>query len=93
MHAFGLTSGFWGVLLNVTYPRYFGRDHLGAISGLNMSILVIASAVGPYLFSFGKNYLGSYRNTALLVLLLPLVMLVLSFFAHNPQQKYKLNMP
>lgn len=86
---FGLTSGFWGVLSNVTFPRYFGRDHLGAISGLTMSIQVIASALGPYLFSFGKNYLGSYKNTAMLILILPLTILLLSFFADNPQHKYK----
>lgn len=87
---FGITSGLWGVLLNVTFPRYFGRDHLGAVSGLTMSIQVIASAIGPYLFSFGKNYLGSYSNTALVVLILPLSILILSFFAGNPQQKYQL---
>lgn len=85
---FGLASGLWGILMDVTFPRYYGRDHLGAISGLTMSIQVIASAVGPYLFSFGKNYFGSYRNTALLVVLLPFAMLILSFFARNPQQSY-----
>ncbi len=90
---FGLSSAFWGVLLNVTFPRYFGRRHLGAISGLTMSVQVIASAVGPYLFSFGKNYIGSYRSTALLVILLPLAMLILAFFARNPQRSYIVKQP
>ena len=85
---FGLSGGIFGVLLNVPFPRYFGRDHLGAISGLNMSIMVIASAVGPKLFSLGKEYLGNYRNAAALVLILPALILVLSFFTRNPQRKY-----
>jgi len=86
---FGITSGLWGVLLNVTFPRYFGRDHLGAVSGLTMAVQVVATAVGPYMFSFGKAYLGSYRLTALFVLLMPLSILIVSFFAHNPQHQYK----
>ncbi len=85
---FGLSGGIWGVLCNVTFPRYFGRDHLGAISGLNMSITVIASAMGPKLFSLGKAYLGSYRNAAALVLILPALILALSFFTRNPQRQH-----
>ncbi len=86
---FGLAGGIWGVLCTVAFPRYFGRDHLGAISGLNMSIMVIASAVGPALFSFGKDILGSYRNAAATTLVLPAVILLLSFFTRNPQKTLK----
>ncbi|MHC4551357.1 MAG: MFS transporter [Planctomycetota bacterium] len=85
---FGMAGGLFGVLLNVTFPRYFGRDHLGAVSGLNMSILVIASAVGPSLFSLGKDHLGSYRNAAATVLILPAAVLLLSFFTRNPQRRF-----
>lgn len=85
---FGITGGIWGVLCNVPMPRYFGRQHLGAISGLLMSIQVIASALGPAMFSYGKEYLGSYRNAAYVVLLLPAAVFVLAFFTRNPQRKY-----
>ena len=86
---FGMSGGIFGVLLNVAFPRYFGRDHLGAISGLNMSVLVIASAIGPALFSLCKDWLGSYRNAALTVLVLPAIVLALSFFTRNPQRKFE----
>lgn len=85
---YGITGGTWGVLCNVPMPRYFGRKHLGAISGLNMSVLVIASALGPAAYSFGRDYLGSYRNTSYVILLLPAAVFVLSFFTRNPQRKY-----
>jgi cyanate permease len=85
---FGMTGGIWGVLCNVPLPRYFGRDHLGAISGLMMSILVIASALGPAMFSYGKQRLGSYHATAYVMLVLPAIILVLSLLIRNPQRKY-----
>jgi OFA family oxalate/formate antiporter-like MFS transporter len=83
---FGLSGGTWGVLCNVTFPRYYGRKHLGAISGLSMSVLVIASAVGPALFSGGQHLLGSYRNTTFCALGLPVIVFVLAWFTRNPQR-------
>ena len=83
---FGLAGGAWGVLGNVTFPRYFGRKHLGAISGVCMSVLVIASAIGPAYFSYGKMILGSYRNAAFSTLVLPLIIFILAFFTKNPQK-------
>lgn len=83
---FGLSGGTWGVLCNVTFPRYYGRKHLGAISGVSMSALVIASAVGPALFSGGQHLLGSYRNASFCALLLPVIVFVLAFFTRNPQR-------
>jgi len=85
---FGMTGGIWGVLGNVPLPRYFGRDHLGAISGMMMSILVIASALGPAMFSYGQQRLGSYHATAYVMLVLPAIILVLSLLIRNPQRKY-----
>ncbi len=83
---FGLSGGTWGVLSNVTFPRYFGRKHLGAISGVYMSVLVIASAIGPAYFSYGKMLLGSYRNAAFSTLVLPLIIFILAIFTRNPQK-------
>ena len=85
---FGLSGGTWGVLCNVTFPRYYGRKHLGAISGVSMSALVIASAVGPALFSGGQHLLGSYRNASFCALLLPVIVFVLACFSRNPQRAH-----
>jgi hypothetical protein len=40
------------------------------------------------MFSYGRQYLGSYRNAAYVVLLLPVMIVVLSFLTRNPQRKY-----
>jgi len=87
----GTSTGIWGVLCSVSFPRYFGRKHLGAISGLNMSVIVVASAIGPAMFSYGKQWLGSYRNAVMLVLVLPAIIFLLSFFVANPQRKIESN--
>lgn len=56
----GILGGLFAVVHAVSWPRFFGRDHLGAITGKVMSFLVIASAVAPSLFSYSFTKLGSY---------------------------------
>ena len=41
-----------------------GSLHLGEISGLNTSLTVFASAVGPMVFSFGNDWFGTYHAAA-----------------------------
>ena len=62
----GIMQGMFGIVSNVTWPRFFGRPHLGAISGFALSISVAGTAVGPYIFSFGRDLTGGYASAALL---------------------------
>jgi len=59
----GLASGIFGVLTTVTWPKLYGREHLGAISGMAMSFMVAGSALGPWIFSFMESIWGHYRYT------------------------------
>jgi len=72
---FGAGGGLWGLLSNLAYVRNFGRLHLGAISGLSLSLTVFASAVGPVLFSVGVDWLGNYHAAVWLCLALNLALL------------------
>jgi cyanate permease len=65
---FGAGGGLWGVLSNLAYVRHFGRLHLGAISGLAMSLTVLASAVGPLLFSAVTDFADGYAGAVWLCL-------------------------
>lgn len=56
----GLAGGMFSTLISVVWPRFFGRLHLGAISGLSMSWMVFFSAVGPFLFGLSQDRSGSY---------------------------------
>ncbi len=85
---FGISGGLFGTIINVTFPRYFGRIHLGALTGLNMSVTVFASALGPVLFSAGEWLTGRFQPVVIFCLIMPVLVFILSFFATNPQEKY-----
>ena len=80
---FGISSGMFGVLSSVTWPRYFGLEHLGEISGYNMSWVVGGSAVGPFLFSKINDLFGVYSTAALFTLVPAVTLFILAFKANN----------
>lgn len=71
----GVATGLWGVLSNLAFIRFFGSRHLGEISGLNASVNVFFSAIGPAAFSLGFDYFGHY-GAALKICLLALAILL-----------------
>ena len=83
----GIVGGLYSVLAAVVWPQFFGRQHLGAISGFAMSAMVLSSALGPLLFSLSYTRLGSYGWGAAICLVIVIINLVFSFKADNPQEK------
>ncbi len=83
--AFGLSNGMFGVLMTLTWPRYFGRAHLGAISGLCMSFMVVFSAIGPAFFSRSLEFTDQYAAGFVVCLVATLILLAGSFRVRNPQ--------
>ncbi|WP_203258343.1 MFS transporter [Hyunsoonleella ulvae] len=81
----GVLGGLFAVVNAVTWPRYFGRKHLGAITGKVMSFLVIASAVAPSLFSYCYTTLGSYANISYITGGFLLFLVLASTKVKNPQ--------
>ena len=81
----GLSGGCFGTLSAVTLPRFFGRAHLGAISGVQMMSMVIASALGPSLLAVFKDQLGSYQPGLYLCCGFPLIVICLLLMTRNPQ--------
>lgn len=83
---FGISQGLFGLFVTIVWPRFFGRAHLGAISGVNTSIMVFASALGPVFFSAMRNVTGSYFEVIALTWAMPIALLVFGLFADNPQE-------
>lgn len=83
---YGVAGGFFAVLVTVTWPRFYGREHLGAVSGVNMSVLVFSSALGPVLFSSVQTWTGSYLAALLICCAFPIMVMVLGLRAENPQE-------
>ena len=84
---YGISGGLFSTLITVAWPRFFGREHLGAISGLSMSVLVFASAIGPVIFSLTERIFGTYLWIILVCGFMPLLLSLVSLKAENPQEK------
>jgi MFS family permease len=77
----GSSLGLFAALMGAALPRLFGRTHLGAIAGAQMSAVVIGSALGPFFFAWVQSVAGSYQRALVLSLAGPLVSLALT--AHH----------
>ena len=85
----GAAWGSFSILLNLPWPRYFGRTHLGGINGLVSATVIITSALGPYIFGLSEKFSASYdAGLWLCVVAIPLGLL-LSAVSKNPQARFK----
>ena len=85
----GMVSGMYNLLMAVTWPRYYGREHLGKITGFVMSLIVFGSALGPILFSLSLSQLGAYSYGVYVLLGLVVLISLISYKAVNPQDKFE----
>ena len=83
----GIASGGFVSLTGIVLPRFYGRLHLGAISGVNMSAMVIASGLGPLAFGLCHQLSGSYRAILIASVFVPTLLALFSLKADNPQRK------
>lgn len=81
----GISGGCFGTLSTVTMPRFFGRLHLGAIAGVEMMTLVIASAIGPSLLATFNALFGSYQLGLYVCAAIPLGVIFLLVPSDDPQ--------
>ena len=84
----GMLTGMFGILSNVTWPKFYGRKNLGAISGFNISMNVFFSAVGPMIFSQSFSITGSYATAGIIALIVWGALLLGSIKAENPQKQF-----
>ncbi len=82
----GITWGLYTVLIAVVWPRFYGLVNLGAISGYSLSWSVIASALGPYLFSRSLDLTGNYKMIGIISLVISSTLLILALKADNPNE-------
>lgn len=81
----GMMSGFFSVLNTIVWPRFYGRKNLGAITGKVMSLLILASALAPSIFSLCFSTFQSYELIGWLGLSFLLFLVIGSLKARNPQ--------
>jgi sugar phosphate permease len=83
----GATLGLQLLVSSVIWAMYFGRRHLGSITGATTTIMVVGSALGPMPLGVARDLLGTY-NLALTVSMVPTLILgVVSIFADRPRKQ------
>lgn len=85
----GVGWGCFGILINVPWPRFFGRPHLGAINGWVTGATVVTSATGPYLYGLCAQVFGHYLPAIVACALLCPLVILLAAFADNPQVRHQ----
>ena len=85
----GIGAGLFGVIGNVTFPRFYGREHLGAINGFTMTLMVFSSAIAPWLFSKCLDLTGSYKAMTIISAAIALVLFTFAFKADSPVDQKK----
>jgi MFS family permease len=83
----GVMLGLSRTVSSVIWAIYFGRRHLGSITGLASTILVFGSALGPLPLGMAWDAWGNYDLALKLLAVPPLVLSVLSLFVGPPVRK------
>jgi MFS family permease len=56
----GISGGVVTVVFFACWPKLYGRRHLGKIQGTAQALIVLASAVGPYILAIGERTSGAF---------------------------------
>ncbi len=80
----GVSSGLIRILGTVVWAMYFGRRHLGRITGFTTMITITGSALGPMPLGIGRDLLGSYNFALLISAFIPLLLGIVGFFIEDP---------
>ena len=81
---YGILNGVFNISTSVVWPRYYGTEHLGAITGMIMGFIVAGSAIGPYFYSLIFDLTGSYSLASIICLAVMCILLIFSFFVRRP---------
>ncbi|NBC82612.1 MAG: MFS transporter [Bacteroidetes bacterium] len=79
----GMATGNFGIISTVSWPRFFGTRHLGAISGYNMKWVVIGSALPTVIFGSLYDLMGHFHVILIICFVITFVLALLAVKANN----------
>lgn len=82
----GIIGGIERITLNIIWPNYFGREHLGSIKGIATTTMVIGSAFGPLPFGIAYDVFGGYTEILLIILIFPILGTLAAFLSPPPKK-------
>ncbi|MDQ8207486.1 MFS transporter [Coraliomargarita sp. SDUM461003] len=81
----GCAWGSFGVLVNVPWARFYGRKNLGAINGWVTGVMIVTSALGPYLFGLCYELTDAFSIAIIACSVLCPIVFIFSLLSDNPQ--------
>ncbi|MFM9106108.1 MAG: MFS transporter [Chloroflexota bacterium] len=69
----GASVGLWLVSVDVAWPTWFGRRHVGAIRGAGTALSLAGAALGPLPFGVARDVTGSYDPALAALLIVPVL--------------------
>lgn len=83
----GATFGLMNTVQSVSWPMYYGRRHLGSITGFIATILTAGSALGPMPLGIARDALGSYNTTLTIAAIFPLALAIITPMFDRPKKQ------
>ena len=83
----GISMGVERIVMAVVWPNYFGRKHIGSISGISMAMIVTGSALGPLPLGIAFDLFGGYTEILWGIMLFPVLGMLAAFMASPPVKK------
>lgn len=83
----GITGGLMRMVGSVVWASYFGRRHLGSITGVTSVMLIGVSALGPVPLGIARDMSGSYNTLLNVMAVLSLGLAGASLFANRPRRR------
>jgi len=82
---FGVNNAVTMTFFSYLWPRYFGRQHLGAIQGTGQMVGVVGASLGPLPFGFYFDVFGSYDPMLYALAAFPAACAVVALFLRTPK--------
>lgn len=80
----GIVGGFEHITINLIWPNYYGRRHLGSIRAMASSVMIIGAALGPLPLGLAFDQWGGYTEILYLIVVIPLFGIVAALLSPNP---------
>ena len=82
----GASGGLSRTIGGVAWAHFYGRQHLGSITGMTTGIGIASSALGPMLFGVARDIAGSYATVLMISAVLPLFLGIVSPWIRHPEK-------
>lgn len=82
----GIAGGFERISIGVLWPNYYGRKHLGSITGVSSTAMIIGASLGPLPLGLAYDKFGSYSEVLFMLMLIPLIGIIFALLSPRPER-------